>query len=643
MTLMVVAAPLCLFLPLPVMALFACLIVGRCVLMRRDANRVLPKWLLVLAIGVAGGAVWLTNRTLVGSEGGVSLLLLLVALKTFESRTLRDWQLLVVFGFFLTAMPLLFDQSFLSAGWLLVSMVCLTSCLIAFNYSGSRVIQTMRLAALPLLLSFPIMLLLFLVMPRLTGPLWGINEKANTAVSGLSEDMAPGSISELIQRNELAFTAVFDHVSLPPPASLYWRVSILDRFDGHRWSQGWVTDTGSHVEGGVGTRYSLTLHSDKARVPVLDYPAGVDQGLQVVPGFMLRQTKEDASLHRYSIASQLGASIYQALSLPAREHYLRLPDGNPQTRNWVQQQRAAYGDDLVFVRQVMGFFRTGGFVYTLHPPPLSQNEIDQFLFGTRQGFCEHYASAMAFILRAAGLPARVVVGYQGGEPNRDAGFVRVTSANAHAWVEVWLPSKQAWVRLDPTTVLSSSRVGNEVAGASGLVIQGAPLVGMGWNRVLSKWYAWEFLWQQWVVGYDASKQLGLYELLGLGNQINIWTLVRVLLLGGLVVLLPVLLWWCRARQKAPMLSEGWQVLCAALVRHGVLLQPSDGPIEVLSKTRHVSTELSSLVEPLVRCYMELRYAVDNPSQDTVKIWVARVKRFGRLKNKIPLPSGRGTG
>lgn len=627
LALALVILPLLQFLPvwLPLMVL--CMLALRGALLRRQAA--MPSlYLLLPLLLLAVGGLWLSLNTLVGREGGAALLILLLGFKSFESRQQRDWQVLLALGFFLAAMPLLFDQSPLAAVWLAISLLALTWAMLIL--SGEMVKGSLRSAMQALALSLPLMLVLFVVMPRLPGPLWSMPHDQHVASTGLSDSMEPGSISQLVQQQEPAFSVVFAGPA-PAVSEMYWRIMIFDDFDGRRWQN--VRGLGSETvqwQGGHYVSYSLTGKPAKSRLPLLEYTVAAPAGGTLEPGNLLKLARDGDELFRFQAQSLLAAHYRTVLTPADQDFYRHLPPGNPASRQLALQWRAQGGDGAGFVRAALQYFRLGGFSYTLQPPLLnSEDGIDQFMFSSRKGFCEHYASALAFMARSAGMPARIVTGYQGGQFNPVGQFWQVKSSDAHAWVEVWLAETGEWLRVDPTAAVAPDRV---VQGVSQSIPAMQPqLPGLGRSmpswllRVQQNWQAAGFAWQQWVVGYDAGKQLNLYRWLGLGEQVDSGAVLRAVLIGGGLACLPLLLLWRRQRSGSP-LQQGRQRLVQALASMKIVVVDSDGPLDILNKARRLPEPDYRQLKALLKEYAAMRYR-QPARQQQAKQWLQRVKAF----------------
>ncbi|MBV8679227.1 MAG: DUF3488 domain-containing protein, partial [Aquitalea sp.] len=481
------------------------------------------------------------------------------------------------------------------------------------------------------LLSLPLMLVLFVVMPRLPGPLWSMPHDQHAASTGLSDSMEPGSISQLVQQREAAFSVVFQGPS-PKPSEMYWRIMIFDDFDGRRWQN--VRGLGQErvqLLGGHPVTYSLTGKPAKSRLPLLDYPLSAPTGGVLEPGSLFKLPKDSDDLFRLQAESLPGSHYHTVLSRSDQDFYRHLPPGNPASRQLAMQWRARSEDGAGFVREALLHFRLGGFAYTLNPPLLkSEDGIDEFMFSSRQGFCEHYASALAFMARAAGIPARVVSGYQGGQFNPVGQFWQVNSSDAHAWVEVWLEESREWLRVDPTAAVSPSRVEQGLAQSIPAMQEQLPGLGRSmpvWLlHVQQNWQAAGFAWQQWVVGYDAGKQLGLYRLLGLGDQVDSAAVLRALLMGGALACLPLLLLWRHQRGGSP-LQQGRTRLVQILARQGVVITASDGPLDMLNKARRMPEPDYRQLKVLLKEYAAMRYRQPSQTAGQARQWLRQVRAF----------------
>ncbi|MBM4221584.1 MAG: DUF3488 domain-containing protein, partial [Gammaproteobacteria bacterium] len=410
---------------------------------------------LTLASALAVGFTW---RQISGLEAGSALLVLMLALKLLETHSARDRSLVVLIAWFVLFAAFLREQSLggvplLAAGVLAGTLALLQA---ARRQQVISPLAGLLLTTRLLAHAVPLALALFLLFPRLPGPLWALPSGEHNGRTGLSSQMSPGDITALAQSDEPAFRVRFDG---PPPdrAQLYWRGPVLESFDGRRWRALADADRSHRLAaplrrlppGASVHAYEIVLeaHHQRWLLP-LETPLGWD-----VPDASLTASRELLSAR--PIASR-SAWRGRSATLP-RFREGRAPEAatlavgarrNPRSLALAGEMRAAAGSDRAYLRNILGMFRQQNFYYTLEPPPLGDQPVDDFLFGTRSGFCEHYASAFAMLARAAGIPARVVTGYQGGEPNPLSDYWIVRQSDAHAWTEVWLDGY--WERYDPT-------------------------------------------------------------------------------------------------------------------------------------------------------------------------------------------------
>ena len=637
--LLLIAAPLWEYMPPAILGGYAAMLLLRAVWQKLGWKLPSAPIKLLLLFAALGG-LWMTTKELIGREGGVSFLLLLVAFKSFETPGLRDWRILVSIGFFLCAMPLLFDQSPLAAVWMVLTLFILIWSLATLT--GEPLWDSMRMAGMALILSLPLMAVLFVMVPRLPGPVFGL-PTPQASSSGLGDDMEPGKFSELIQTNTHAFNVVFDQTQPPPPQrEMYWRVVIFDDYDGAKWTaSNFNYRDNSRLPEQPGRHYTITAALDRGRWPALDYPKHPEGKLEMIDGRMLRGNPADDDTRRVTMESIATNTLFDPLDRATQVHYLQLPAGNNRTREFVQQllrQNDGAGE-RPFIQLALNHFRQEKFSYTLRPPQLTwEDKTDQFMFSTRQGFCQHYASAFAFMMRAAGLPTRVVIGYQGGEYNAEGNFWQVRSKDAHAWTEVWLPSEKVWLRVDPTAAISPDRVESGIEQA---LPETRPIGILGgaesaWMRSMrNKWQAADFAWQQWVIGYDNNRQQRMFEKLGLGDRVGVKEVVIGLLVGVGLALLPLWLWYRRTRPRLPPLNAGWKLLQQRLLRAGMTVKLSDGPQEL---EEHISPQLLrdsdvKTLAQLLKDYTRLRYASVDADDKAARRWLAQVKRFRPARRK----------
>ena len=600
------ALPLVFSLPTAVVLLFAALLAVRGALLYAGIGK-LPAPVLALLGVLSGVLVWTQLGTVFGREGGVAFPLLLITLKAFESSSQRDWNVLLLAMLFLIGSAVLFNQSLLTGLWLLAALTAAAVCL-AVSAGGLGLREALRCAASSLLAVLPLAAVLFVSVPRMKEPLWRIPQGGQQAKTGLSGTMQPGSISNLVQSDEWVANITFSDGLKPQPRDLYWRAIIMSDFDGTRWQAmpDFAADSAPQlrVSEGRGVRYQMIIRDQNGALPVLDYPAGVlPQGLVRRLGGTVRAERSREGLRRLDLQAALGDTLPHALNEAEYLRYTRLPEGNPQTRRLAETLAKQSPTERAFIRNVLNHFSRRHFSYTLRPPTTAgRNSIDEFMFATRQGFCEHYAQSFAVIMRAAGLPARIVTGYQGAEYNPQGGFWQIRAKDAHAWTEVWLPSEQVWLRVDPTAAVAAVRTEQGIGSA----LPQNDRVLIADESAFSRWRdAGQFYWQQWVVNYDQSRQNSFFSLLGLGG-FNLKTLLLFLPAALSAALLPLYRWQAKNRSR-DHLEEGFMMLKLALLGDGGESAPSVTATE-LKSLLHENGIQDNALETLLADYDNLRYA-----------------------------------
>jgi transglutaminase-like putative cysteine protease len=613
-------------------------------------NLPLPGHVAMLPLlALAAGAVWLQYRTLLGREAGVTFLLLLLALKLLELRAKRDVFVVVFLSFFILLTQFLHSQALPVALLTLAAVLALFFVLVSVSLKADDLSagRKLRLVGGIALKALPLTAVLFVLFPRLDNPLWGLPRDAFTQGTGLSNSMAPGGINRLLQSQAIAFRVRF---AGPPPdnAQLYWRGPVFGGFDGRTWSP--LTqrlaaapplvvnaDPASAVE------YTVTLEpSHRDWLFMLEMPARVPDDAELQPRLtsqgQLLAARPIVSRARYDARSFTSFAFGLNETALSLQDWLALPPGyNPRTLQFAADLRARLpvppdsadprAGDAQRVQAVLEHFRNGGFRYTLEPPLLGRDSVDEFLFDARLGYCEHFASAFVVLMRALDVPARVVTGYQGGELNPVDGFMTVRQSDAHAWAEVWLAGR-GWVRVDPTSVVAPLRIEQgqrELArqtGAGPLFSVGADAV---WVRAIRQlrlnWEAAENAWNQWVISYSAQRQMSLLDDLGLTPD---WRVLGTLLALAVSVVATVLaVVSLRHRVKRDPLAELESSFRSRLERGGVQCAPSDG---LRALARRLAAELAPAsraeASAILAALERMRYG-----RDSVHVRAADIRRL----------------
>lgn len=543
-----------------------------------------------LGIVAITAGVWLTERTLIGLDAAVMLLLLLFMFKLLEMRNPRDAVVVVYLGFFIIATAFLFDQSIVLALYQIFSLLVLIAALVGLQQTAGRndPSRALRTGSVLLLQAVPLMVVLFLFFPRI-GPLWSVATPGGSATTGLAESMAPGDIADLARSGALAFRVQFED-DIPAHDALYWRSLTLASFDGRSWNQ---LDFASRTEPrdwkprGEPITYQVTTKATQQPwVFSLRGATSEDERLVLTRDFMLRALRPLSETTSYQATSYPRSLLEpQGLNPMQQRLYTLLPEGgDPRSRAFAAKLRREYADDAELVEAMLQYFNQQPFFYTLRPDTLGVNTNDEFLFDTRRGFCAHFAGAMALVLRAAGVPARIVAGYQGGEVNPAGNYVLVHQFDAHAWVEVWLPG-QGWVSVDPTFQVAPERIERgiqQALQAEGSFLEDSPLSAaryrnVSWiNTARLQWDEINFQWQLRVLGFQSDRQLGLFQRwLGTTD----WQRIGLVVLACIaLVMVPLALWTLRpGRSPRDPRRRAWARLDQRLLRLGLQAGRGEGP------------------------------------------------------------------
>jgi transglutaminase-like putative cysteine protease len=578
------------------------------------SGKPLPKRWLLMLITVAGTAgIVLTFHTLFGREAGVTLLMMLATLKLMELRDARDAMVLVYLACFIMITNFFYSQSIPTALYLLATMMVIVTTWIHLQASGIALKPRMRIAAVLLLQALPLTLILFILFPRVQGPLWGLPQDAY-ASTGLDDHMSPGSLSRLSLSEAVAFRVVYNDQP-PRRDQMYWRGPVLWHFDGRAWTPGrsLYPVAPKFTELGQPVNYVVTLEPhNKHWLFALDVPDKLSVTATLTDDFQLLSKDAVHARLRYAARSYLVYRANLQESQRQLKRALQLPGQfDPRARQLAAEWRAGSKDDADIVRTALSYFNKQGFVYTLDAPPLGVNSIDDFLFNTKQGFCEHYASAFVFLMRAANIPARVVTGYLGGEYNDVGNYYIVRQSDSHAWAEVWLAG-QGWVRIDPTGAIAPDRVER---GLSAALSYNAALPFMErnppqWMRDLRfNLDALANNWNQWVLGYDSERQFAF--LTRLGMESITWQKMALNMSAGigLVIALFALYMLRHLYIRQPdRIQAAWLKLCRKLARAGLPRAAHEGAMDYAARVAAGRPELAGTILDLAARYTALRYS-----------------------------------
>jgi protein-glutamine gamma-glutamyltransferase len=600
----------------------------------RSGRGALPgRMLFVIAVLVVP-LLLVRFHTFNGLVGGTALLSVTAGLKLLETRTQRDIYIITLIIYFVSLAALLEGDSFWLLAYLIGVCWLTTATLLRLTSSGPAPgwRRSLRYGGRVLAQALPLALVFWLLFPRFAQPLWRIPNDSQTAVSGLSDTMSPGDITQLALSDEVAFRVRFESAT-PPNRERYWRGPVLDIFDGHTWSRS-PSSQGAPVLKPLGPSYKYTVMMEPHQhrwIFMLDWPSSWN--------LPRAELSSDYTLMQYEPLSRpvdvVGASYTQVeatapLNARTRSRDLRLPvERNPRTKALAQELRNSHADDMGFIQAVLSMFTQQPFFYTLTPPKLSDDSVDEFLFNTRRGFCGHYASAFAALARAAGIPARVVTGYQGGTLNPYGDYWILRQSDAHAWTEVWIEGR-GWVRIDPTAAIAPERVERGLAD----VASTDESLASPWQS-RTRWFsglrlrfdAVKEIWRERILDFDQDSQRKLLEFLKIPEPdgqklVMVLAIAMSLVLGWLT--------WQVRRELSPRskdeTAQAYARLCAKLAAAGIARMPHEGAEAYASRVAHLRPDLAGSVTNLCRQYSFLRYAAPSTSV-TLGQFQAAVRAF----------------
>lgn len=581
-----------------------------------------PGWLRLLLALLAFVGVYITYGRINGQQGGLALFVVLLGVKLTELSTFRDHVVVALLAYFVLISQFLFSQELIMVLWLIAGVWLITATLLSISHPQSPLpyrVSLKRSASL-LLQAAPLMLLFFFLFPRIPGPLWGLPADGGAARSGLSDSMAPGDIGHLVTTDEIAFRVTFKGEA-PPHFMMYWRGPVFEQFDGRTWGIAKLSHQYpdpnhpdiSVVPQGERLDYEVTLEPHRRHwLFALDVPVHGPWDARIQrEGVMLSKDKINERL-LYKASSVLNYQLEPQLEKRSRLRNLYLPEfGNPRTRELANSWRRQGLADNQIVEKALTRYREQEYIYSLQPPTLGANPVDEFLFNTRRGFCEHFSGSFAYLMRAAGIPARIVTGYQGGEFNRLGGYYIFRQSDAHAWVEIWMQD-QGWVRIDPTAAVSPERIelglqaalplGEEMAVALARRASEGLLnnIRLRWDWVNASWY-------RWVLGYGPELQATFLRRFGLRDWGSMILVLTVLASGFLGLLGLVLIWQLHRPAVDEPVQKLWLKFCQKMQRRGLARKPHEGPRDYAERLCKELPDEASAIKQLTQLYIRLRY------------------------------------
>lgn len=595
----------------------------------------------------------------VGLDSAASLLALGFVFKLIEMRQKRDIYVVISLCFVMLMVGFLYSQGVFMTLYITLVVMIVTGAMIALNRSSLIVdtASTLRLASKIILQAIPLTVVLFMVFPRIA-PLWAVPVQSSSASTGVTDEMSPGDISQLGRSGDLAFRVQFENSAPPLHRDLYWRGLVLDNFDGNTWRRSRSSSSYSAASaladfrwnwkdrvrtGDNSVYYNVILEpTQQSWVYGLHLAQTQSRGLFQSRNFEIFNNGVITQRLSYDLRSYADSQTDLILEDSVRSRSLDLPvNGNLQSREFARQLRSSVGSDRDYIFAVLGHFQQNEFFYTLNPALLGADRIDDFLFRTLEGFCEHYASTFAFLMRAVGIPARVVVGYQGAEYNRFEDYMMVYQYNAHAWNEVWLKD-EGWLRFDPTAAVSPERIelGVEVAlrddpaFLEGSLFSAMRLGGFNWlNTMRLRLDAMEYEWNRRVVNYDEEVQVELFERL-FGEVTEQKVLLLLMGLAGIVIVaVGFTVIKIEAASKHDPVTKLYLRVNKELEKVDLGRMLGEGPLSYCDRVTAARPDLAGVMQQLTELYVELSYCSKPATAEQLK---HQLQEFRQLLNRLKL-------
>ena len=576
--------------------------------------RLPPAWTRIVVSLACFIGVLASYDSVSGVGPGSALLAVMAALKLLETKRRRDQFVLLFISIFLIMASLLREQYLWSLPYLIAGVIfTMTAWLRMSTGTKVSIVESLRTGSRLVLYAAPLTIAMWIFFPRISTPFWAVPIDTSSATSGLSEQMSPGNVSSLSLSNAVAFRVKFDG-AVPPPQQRYWRGLVLYRFNGRTWS-GNEPAPGSGAQRDVEylgdpVRYQLTMEATRRHwVFALDIPSEWDLDRTYMgPQQQLARMQPIDQRIAYNVVSHPAFRLNGDLSKPARGRYTRLPDSsNRRTVALSRQMRDAAADEEAYITSVLQKFNTEEFFYTLEPPALGSNPVDRFLFDTRQGFCEHYASAFAVMMRAVGIPSRIVLGYQGGEINPLGDYMIVRQADAHAWTEVWLPDR-GWYRIDPTAAVAPERIRS---GRSGAMFDG---IAASWGLIAPSELLYQFTltldalnasWNEWILGYGPKNQGNFMEWLGMDDPS--WRKMMLTLLAIVIVLIAMISVLLMLQYRPPRKDAAAILYQKFTAKAGVAPSRGETPLSYAVRLAGEQTGMANDADSITAQYLAARY------------------------------------
>lgn len=608
----------------------------------------------LLYAGLTIVGIFLTYGAVKGIARGVSIIVVLMSLKILESHTAREFQVMVLVAWILCLCGFFLSQDLAIALCLFVAFTLLLVALIQFHRGPSSPFWMPVRFGLKLLgQALPIVALLFLFFPRVQAGFRFQMAQSNLGASGFSGQLSPCSVASLANSSEVAFRAEFPHGKVPPPSALYWRGAVMRQGEGLEWRAPEAPASLSHFAlrrpQGEAVHQLITIEPHGGRwLFALDWPAESPPGSTIAPGNYLWSYQPIRKSRRYEVKS-FPEIPEKDLRSRERKTMLEVPASvSPAVRELVRSWLAANPDPSAVIKSALQFFRSS-FRYSLSPGEYKKTDLDEFLFRRRVGFCEHYAASFATLMRLAGIPSRVVVGYLGGEYNEFGQFLLVRQSDAHAWCEVWLPEK-GWQRVDPTSVVAPERI--NLGLSSFLEMRGTSGQAAGNNRgfvrnltrrpifnnVRLAWQSLNYAWDTRVLSFDNESQQSFLAEIGFSRADPVTLFIGMFLfVAGLISIYAGWMRW-RTRVRGDQVKALYERFCEKLSRLGAPRQPWEGPVDYSSRAARLLPNESNRIRKISYHYILLRYSAEQTSFD-LAVFSREVGDFANLRDCWPKLSG----
>lgn len=596
------------------------------------------------------------GRDVFATESTVAILIVATTLKLLEMHKKRDVVMVIYLCYFTVIAEFIWSQSIPVAVYIVFCILLISAALMSLSQTEEfqNPVRTIKLSALILMQSVPLMLALFILFPRIS-PLWSVPLQSSTARTGLSDSMSPGDIGDLIASDELAFRVKFNGES-PRSAELYWRAITLDNFNGREWNRGFNVEPqflgpgarddrdwfqNISYEGSV-LDYNIIMEpTDENWVYTLKIPRVLDERMVMRRDFQVASMRTISQRFSYDMSSYTDSRLDLSLNQRETRRWLRIPnESNLQSREFAVNLREELNSDAEYIQSVLAYFTNENFFYTLQPELLNENPVDEFLFNTREGFCEHYASSFTFLMRAAGIPARVVTGYQGGEYNPYDDTLTVRQYDAHAWSEVWLED-QGWIRVDPTAAVAPDRIeqGSQLTfQLEDVFLQDAGLSLLRFRNSLflnDLRYRLEMLdysWNRFVLNYDQSMQFAFFS--SIFREVTREKII-ISAFGFIFISISVMVFFVLRRSSRKQFHPATELYlryCEGLANQGYMREKGETPLAYFDRINKAKPGWGEQMRDITERYIDLVYKKSNQldNSEEVKEFKSKIRQFHML-------------